>query len=81
MIQKSVQKYIPSQVADTSLGVPDFSEIIGKPLAASVNFGFPRFSIGFSPFFGLPSALDLSKDPVKINVKIFCTKIFFNNFT
>ena len=74
MIQKTVQKYIASQVADTSLGVPDFSEIIGKPFAASVNFGFPRFSIGFSPFFGLPSALDLSKDPVKSKVKISLKK-------
>ena len=62
MIQKFKVHFLLSQVADTSLGVPDFSEIIGRPLAVLV--GCPRFSIGFTPFFRLlPSALDLSKDP------------------
>ena len=63
MIQISTKiNTFSSQVADTSLGVPDFSEIIGRPLAVLV--GCPRFSIGFTPFFKLlPSALDLSKDP------------------
>ena len=57
---------IPSySLAETSLGVPDFSEIMGSPLEASLNLavwiGLP--GAGFSVFLGLPSALDLSKDP------------------
>ena len=70
MIQKFEVHFLLSQVADTSLGVPDFSEIIGRPLAASVNLGCPRFSIGFTPFLTiLPSALDLSNDPKNQKMK------------
>ena len=52
---------------ETSLGVPDFSEIIGKPApleAPSRNLeACICFPLGFSDFFGLPSTLDLSNEP------------------
>ena len=55
---------VHSSLPETSLGVPDFSEIIGKPVEGWRNFvdcvGFP---VGLSDFFGRPSALDLSNEP------------------
>ena len=45
---------------ETSLGVPDFSEIIGKSRSFEGCICFP---LDLSDFLGRPSALDLSNEP------------------
>ena len=56
-VQKIVIIFVQS-FPETSLGVPDFSEIIGKSRSFE-DFG----TLDLSDFLGRPSALDLSNEP------------------